>query len=507
LSIARRHATSATASRGRRIIVRRHRRIRTSGGIAGTLLAMACAIAALCAAPAAADSLTYIRGHNVWLANPDGSGQYQVTFDGTAGAPYESPSQANDGTIVAIRETPGQRRQLYRMTQSGRLLNAPINTPAPGTGAMNSKVSPNGALVAYWFVTTVSDPLCTFCVNLSNRALLSHSSRFTGPDEVGTPNTGGWPSWIGDDTIVVGSGSATQWYFKLGMSEAAEWFADTDFVTQNFQTLLDAEAAPTGDRLAVVRGNHQETILLLRMGGPPPVKPTVADPQCAVLSQPTGKFVDPTWSSDGRLLAWQEDDGVWSGAIPADLASCAGMGPFALRIAGATQPDLSPAAINPGPRPPCGNPGNPTACDVERVCPACEGDQREREQGKPVLDPAALRRAIGGFARSATRGLARLGIRGLQRKRRLTIAFSAPTAGTLTARLSASGASARGATVLASGRHVYASDGKAKLTLKLTRKGAKALRRVRRLRATLKVSFTPSGSRAISTTSNFRLKR
>ena len=34
------------------------------------------------------------------------------------------------------------------MTQSGRLLNAPINTPAPGTGALNTKVSPNGAMVA-----------------------------------------------------------------------------------------------------------------------------------------------------------------------------------------------------------------------------------------------------------------------------------------------------------------------------------------------------------------------
>ncbi len=99
------------------------------------------------------------------------------------------------------------------------------------------------------------------------------------------------------------------------------------------------------------------------MSGPPPAKPTVANPQCALLTPPNGRFADPTWSSDGRLLAWQENDGVWSGAIPADLASCAGMGPFALRIPGATEPDLSPAPISPGPRPPCGNPGNPTSCD------------------------------------------------------------------------------------------------------------------------------------------------
>jgi hypothetical protein len=81
--------------------------------------------AAIAAAPAGADSLAFIRDNNVWLANPDGSGQYQVTFDGTASAPYETPSQSDGGVLVAVRAAPGQRRQLYRMTQSGALLNAP----------------------------------------------------------------------------------------------------------------------------------------------------------------------------------------------------------------------------------------------------------------------------------------------------------------------------------------------------------------------------------------------
>jgi hypothetical protein len=467
------------------------------------LCAVACvALAAAVAAPAAADSLTFIKDHNVWLANPDGSGQYQVTFDGTAGSPYDSPSQADDGTVVAIRQTPGQRRQIYRMTQSGRLLNAPINTPAPGTGALDAKVSPNGALVAYWFATLVNDPICVFCVHVSNRALLSYSDRFTGYQEVGTPNTGGWPSWVGNDTIALGNGSATQWYYKLGMPEAAEWFADTDFAPQDFQSLLDAEAAPTGDRLAVVRGNDQETILLLKMNGPPPAKPTVANPQCAQLVQPTGRFVDPTWSSDGRMLAWQEDDGVWSGAIPADLANCAGMGPFALRIPGAKNPDLSPAAINPGPRPACGNPGNPSSCPGPHPpqCVSCP-------QPDSKVDRAAVSRALGAFAKNVTRGLGRLKIRGLLRKRRLTIEFTAPAAGTLAARLITTGTSPRRATVLASGRRVYGTAGKARLTIKLTNQGRKRLRKARRLAATLNVSFTPSGAKAISTTSRVRLKR
>ena len=145
-------------------------------------------LAATFADTARADSLTFIKDHNVWLSNADGSGQYQVTVDGTADAPYESPSQADDGTILAIREAPGERPRLYRMTQSGRLLNPPADTPAPGTGALDAKISPDGRRVAYWFVTGVNPTLCPFCITAASRALLGHSDRFTPADEVGTPN-------------------------------------------------------------------------------------------------------------------------------------------------------------------------------------------------------------------------------------------------------------------------------------------------------------------------------
>jgi hypothetical protein len=56
--------------------------------------------------PASADSLVFIKDHDVWLSQPDGSGQYRVTTDGTADNPYASPSQADDGTIVAMRAKP-----------------------------------------------------------------------------------------------------------------------------------------------------------------------------------------------------------------------------------------------------------------------------------------------------------------------------------------------------------------------------------------------------------------
>jgi hypothetical protein len=470
---------------------------------------IATALAAATASPAAAESLAFIKGHNVWIANPDGSGQRAVTLDGTADAPYESPSQSDDGTVVAIRKAPGQRRRIYRMSQSGMLLNAPVDTPAPGSGAIDAKVSPNGSLVAYWFVTAVRDPTCTFCVDTYSQALLSHADRFTGPDDVGTPNTGGWPSWASNDTILIGSGSPTQWYYRLGMPEAAEWFADSD-VTGEFRSLLDAEAAPRGDRVAVVRGDSQESIMILRMTGAPPAMPAVANGACFVFHGPTGEFADPTWSSDGRTLAWQEDDGVWTAAIPDDLANCAGYGTPVLRFAGASAPDLSPAALSPAVPVPCGNPGNPTCPPPPVTC----GSPGASPCPPPPCGPACTPPCVGAcepprdFAaplRAAlateARALRRLGLRGLRRARRHTLAFSAPSAGTLTLTMTA-----RRTTVM-SGRLVFRAAGERRIELKLTRKGRSMLRNARRLSATLRASFTPVGGSRVRAQRSANLRR
>jgi len=452
----------------------------------GAMLALASA------APAAADSLVFVRDNNVWLSNPDGSGQYQVTLDGTAASPYESPSQANDGTVLALRAPAGGRNQLWRMTQSGRLLNAPANTPAPGTGAIDTRISPDGRLAAYWFVTTVSDPLCTFCVDAANQAGLSYSDRFTNYNEIGTPNTGGWPSWIGNDTIVIGNGSATIWYYKLGMPEANDWFALHEVIAGELFTLLDADAAPTTDRLAVVRGDNQETLLLLKMNGLPPAKPSVANPTCNGFASPTGKFVDPTWSTDGRMLAWQENDGVWVSPIPADLADCSGIGPATLRIPGAKTPDFGPAAINPGARPPCGNPGNPTAC-TNPPCTTCAPGEDVAKKLSALLTAEA-------------KALGRLGIRGLLKKKRTRIAYTAGAPGALALRLTGSPTASR-ATLLASGRKSFAAAGTAKVALNLTRKGTRVLRRARGVRARLRATFTPVGGTPTTASRKIRLKR
>src|SRR5215212_2457193 len=114
------------------------------------------ALAAPLALPAAAeaDSIVFVKGGDVWLT--DGARLARVTTDGG----YESSSQADDGTIVAVQNT-GGNRYLIRMSRSGKRLNPPVKTVEPNTtskGPFNAKVSPDGKLVAYVFTRFDPDP-------------------------------------------------------------------------------------------------------------------------------------------------------------------------------------------------------------------------------------------------------------------------------------------------------------------------------------------------------------
>ena len=90
--------------------------------------------------------------------------------------------------------------------------------------------------------------------------------------------------------------------------------------------------------------------------------------------------------------------------------------------------------------------------------------------------------------------------------------FDAPEPGTLAVRLTAKSASAGRAsasrvTVLASGRRVFKTAGRAIFKVKLTRRGATRLRRARRLRASLSVSFTTQRGAKVSVKRSVALKR
>jgi hypothetical protein len=316
----------------------------------GLALAAAALVALLCAPAGVASSIVFVKDGNVWLAKPDGSGLYQVTLDGTPGSPYRSPTQADDGTIVAQRGTQGDAR-LHRMKQNGELLNAPIGTAAPGTGPLNPKVSPDGTKVTFWFITVVTP--CWWCYGLRYAQLYTYSDRFTDPSVFGRQDSRRQPSWMGNGRTLGFYGVKAS-YQDVGGGENSyvDWFSEADYFSNpaHWLNLHDGEVSRDGQKLAVVRKNDDNggTIFLYRTNGGPPAKPT---PVCE-LSQPVGTFSHATWSPDGTKLAWAEGNGIWAATVPplVDSNACAGISANLL-IPGVSEPDWGPADVAPPARP------------------------------------------------------------------------------------------------------------------------------------------------------------
>src|SRR3954452_19211373 len=141
---------------------------------------LAALIAALALpATASADSIVYAKQGNLFLTSPDGAQSYQLTTDGG----YSSPSQADDGTIGAIRN-----KQLVRLDRAGRLLNAPIDAMGTSRGAIGGpyepRLSPDGTRFAYYFyVQTSFDDYVNHIrwLNTGSYATWTYADHFTSP--------------------------------------------------------------------------------------------------------------------------------------------------------------------------------------------------------------------------------------------------------------------------------------------------------------------------------------
>jgi hypothetical protein len=346
-----------------------HRATRGKGRIAiltGALVALLVA-----AAPAAADSIVYVKDANVWLANPDGSGSYQVTTDGTADHPYRSPSQADDGTIAA-----GFGNEIVRMRQNGEVLNR-IDAPAMLDSASDTvdgppidvAISPDGARIAY----TMADFACPEGAACDSRTVTAYTAadHLTAPEASGTTYLHD-PSWVTATRTLQFGGYTHQVNVQdVDQPTDVHWFDDYDVVGQADATDLgDGELNPQGTMLALVRGYGEDASVawydvsgdaLRGLPGAPSMRcATGADPGIA----------GPTWSPDGTALAIADSEGIW---VKRDAADCEAPQPT-LVIPGGSHPDWGPAAIAPGPRgsevaPPPAAPVTPVKSTPHKAAP------------------------------------------------------------------------------------------------------------------------------------------
>ena len=317
-------------------------------------LAAGLALAAL-PAGASADSIVFIKDANVWLANGDGSGSYQVTLDGTAEHPYRVPAQADDGTIVASRLD-----EIVRMRQNGEVLSRidpeplvnSVGHPIDGP-PVNLAVSPDGSRIAYSLVG-YECPVGADCMARSVTA-------FTAADALTPASRWGSlhrrnPSFVTNSRTLVFGGYAGQVnVHDLGDPVETHWFDDYDVYGQAEATDLgDGELNRQGSRLAAIRSYGPDAHLIwYAVGGDAASAKPPAVPAAECKSSAQEGLAGPTWAPDGERLAFAAPDGVWTLRATADCAAAAP----ALLIPGASQPDWGPAPVAPGPRPGGGGSG------------------------------------------------------------------------------------------------------------------------------------------------------
>jgi opacity protein-like surface antigen len=325
-----------------------------------SIVGLLAALAALCAPAAAqADNIAYVKDANVWIANPDGSGAYQVTTDGTATDPYRSPSQADDGTLVASHGS-----EIVRMRQNGSVVNRfdpagsvdSAGVPIDGV-PQDVAISPDGSKVAFTFYT-YNCPVGVSCQARQVTRYAAADGSNPGYGRLFLAN----PSWVSNDRVLVFGGFGHQVNVDRadeGTDDDVHWFDDQDVFSPSTD-LGDGELSRAGDRLALVRGYGADAQLVfyavhgdVAAGGTPPLP----DPACW-----TGNaegLAGPSWSPDGRAVAFQQPEGVEVMPLPSVVpGGCPGASSSTLVLPGASEPDWGPAPVNPGPReaaPPAGS--------------------------------------------------------------------------------------------------------------------------------------------------------
>jgi hypothetical protein len=290
---------------------------------AAVLTILGCLIAA---APAsAARELTFIRGGNVYIANADGSSQKRIT----RGGGFQSPSMADDGTVVALRRR-RDGNKVVRIRQSGRLIGRPA---ALAGGGSDMHVSPNGRTVAY--EDSRRTTLCTFSCPVRTFLMYERSNGSSrGVDR--SPGVFSDPSWPSNRTVIMTAGvdvyadpAGRGGRYPLNAVIGGQVVSDAE-ASRDLRWLMWVGSKFYGDGAFGRNG----VLALLSMRGLRGSKSLA----CSIKGVPGG-FRDPTFSSDGRYVAWADNGGIRRMTL-SQFRSCSFNGLPRVVVRRASQPDF-----------------------------------------------------------------------------------------------------------------------------------------------------------------------
>ncbi len=418
------------------------------------------------AAPAAADSIAYVKAGDVWLTTPDGTRQVQVTRSGN----YSYVSQADDGTMIALAS--GER--LHKLSRSGAVLAdflTYVSDGAPQAGGVNQfhgpfnpEISPDGTKVAFeWFNDTFNEaPGCSeqtvppCAVYHQNQGVgISASTGYTGPEAYGLMTGWTYPNWMSNDVLLRSFSGAimtddavfTRVAPGLGDRELDPWFFDDQ---QGFG-VDDVELSRDLQTIVGIAGGSDEKLRVYRTTVHPYGAPNWNHQPFYTGNQPVaqrcyeldGKFESTTLAPSGQALAYGTAEGIHVASIP---GGCAPGDRGALVIPGGRFPDWGPADV-------------PAASAAGGSANGGQGGAKPGAAARPKLTLKPGKRLA------------------------VTLTTAGPGKATVTVKLKGRTLGSARGTVKASG----------KLTLRIKLKKARG-------KATVKASFKPAGGGATQTT-------
>jgi hypothetical protein len=308
---------------------------------------------------AATGSIVFVKGGNVWLTRPDGTGMRQVTRDGTSTSPYEHPTMSTSGVIAVMKGA-----DIIRMQQSGAVLNrmrpADLFVPDYGTVLISPitdpEISPDGTKIAYSQLRLEHYGGGDYNYNVTeSETAVTDATRFTQPTKI---QLGFQPGWVGNSRFTLDRDGDVH-LADLG-HDAQPWFTSDDIFDTGpldpFIALNEPEVSP--DRQRVLFGVQNTGFGMTTATSDPavgsPGKPTDS-PQC-FLSSDDGKTYaeDATFGPDSDSVVYSEAGKL---SVIRNLAACNESTTISVLTTGATEPDWSPAALAPAGTP--GTPGTP----------------------------------------------------------------------------------------------------------------------------------------------------
>jgi len=296
-----------------------------------TLLRGALAASLLCAipaAPAAADSLVFTDGGNVYAA-PDGGPIRPLTTDGTPDAPpYNQPdsprgtlvgpwfsASADDhGRLLAARArrnddgSDGGPAWVWRAPDGSTLASNLVSMRLDCGGAFSRPLGPAGGRLhpaGRWVAFTyLCDGTTLTALNFPDR----QTDPWFQPPEWGF----GEPSWFGDRLVATDGTRAVAQRAGDPAPFSDDWLV-TDVQAPDLR-FGRTEYTRDGSRAATLIAVEGGRLLALLRTAPPSSGGEQAALQCFVPA--SGTVTTMSWSSGGDRLAWRDAAGVQVAAVP-----------------------------------------------------------------------------------------------------------------------------------------------------------------------------------------------